>query len=199
MNIVSIVIPTVKTEREIARLISEIKSTVVHELDLIIVSGMRTTSVNRNIGLDKARGEFVIMCDDDTEGYPHGWDRDLIDVLKQTGASMVGPRLLNPDGTLQLTNCKNFDLSKDFVKVRTIIAACCAFRNTKLRYDENYIGWGWEDTDFCRQIWENCGGSFFIVNTVKVTHRNEEKDPLGSKETRAENQVYFGNKWGRKR
>lgn len=192
---VSIIIPTIKTEKEIASLISEIKSSIVHELNLIIVSGKRSVAVNRNIGMEMAKGEFVIMCDDDTEGYPYGWDRDLIDALKQTGASMVGARLLNPNGTLQKTNYKNFDLSKDFVEVRKMITACCAFRNTKLRFDENYIGWGWEDTDFCKQL----GGKFFVVNTVRVVHRNEEKNPLGSKEQIVKNQAYFKKKWGVKR
>lgn len=32
-NIVSIIIPTIKTEKEIAGLISEIKNTVIYELD----------------------------------------------------------------------------------------------------------------------------------------------------------------------
>ena len=149
--------------------------------------------------MERAKGKFIIMCDDDIEGLPYRWDRDLIDALKQTGASMVGPRLLNPDGTVQKTNNRNFDLSKDFVKVARICGALHVYKNTKLRFDENYIGAGHEDTDFCRQIWKDCRGTFFIVNTVKVIHRNEEKDPLGSSETRDGNRAYFRKKWGRMR
>jgi len=195
MNMVSIIIPTIKTEKEIAGLISEIKNTVAYKLDLIVISGMRSASVNRNIGMDRARGKFIIMCDDDIERLPRGWDNDLIDALEHTGGSMVGPRLLNPDGSLQRTNYRNYDLSKDFIEVGRMITACCAFRNTKLRFDENYIGGGWEDTDFCQQL----KGKFFVANTVKMIHRNEEKNPLGSEETKARNQAYFRNKWGKKR
>lgn len=194
-EIVSIVIPTIKTEKEIVDLISEIKNTVAYELDLIVVSGKRSVSANRNIGLERARGEFIIMCDDDIEKFPYGWDRDLIDALKQTGASMVGARLLNPDGTPQLTNNRNLDLSKDFIEVRRMISACCAYRNTTLRYDENYIWWGWEDTDFCKQL----GGKFFVINTVKVIHRNEYKNPFGSKKQENENRLYFIKKWRSRR
>jgi len=183
---VSIIIPTIKTKKEVASLISEIKSTVAYKLNLIVVSGNRSAAENRNIGLDKVKTKFIIMCDDDTEAYPDGWDRDLIDALKHIGASMVGARLLNSDGSLQLTNNRNLDLSKDFVEVKTMITACCVFRNTKLRFDENYIGSGYEDTDFCRQL----GGKFFVANRVKIIHRNESKNQFNE-----QNRHYFREKW----
>lgn len=186
MNKVSIIIPTVRTEEEIAGMISEIKKSVSYELDLIIASGNRSAAKNRNIGLDRTKAEFIIMCDDDTESFPYAWDRDLIEGLKQVGASIVGARLLNPDGNLQKTNYRNFDLSKDFVEVRRMITACCAFRNTTLRFDENYIGSGFEDTDFCKQM----GGKFFVANKVKVIHRNENKNP-----SKKQNRDYFRKKW----
>lgn len=192
---VSIVIPTIKTEKEIANLILEIKNTVAHKLNLIVASGKRSCAVNRNIGLERAKGKFVIMCDDDIEQLPSGWDRDLIDALKQTGASMVGPRLLNPNGTLQRTNYRNYDLSEDFVEVRRMIGALNVSRKSDLRYDENYLAWGREDTDFCKQL----GGKFFVINTVKVVHRNEHKNPYGSKEQEAENFEYFKRKWGKRK
>jgi len=184
---VSIIIPTIKTEKEIADLISEIKNSVVYELDLIIVSNAnKSAAKNRNIGLDKARGEFIIMCDDDVEGFPCGWDKDLINALKKTKASMVGARLLNPDGTLHKTNYGNLDISKDFIEVRTMITACCAFRNTKLRFDENYKGSGFEDTDFCKQL----EVKFFVANKVKIVQRNEHKNPFNT-----QNRDYFRSKW----
>lgn len=195
MRTVSIIIPTLKTPEEITGLIAEIKNTIAHELHLIVASGKRGAAANRNEGMERATGEFIIMCDDDIEQLPYGWDRDLIDALKKTGASMVGPRLLNPNGSLQRTNYKNYDLSKDFVEVRRMIGALCAFKNTTLRYDENYLWWGREDTDFCKQL----GGKFFVINTVKVIHRNEHKNPHGSKEQETENFEYFKRKWGAKK
>lgn len=185
-SIVDIIIPTIRTEAEIAGLISEIKNSVAYELNLIIVSGNQSAAKNRNIGLDKAKAEFIVMCDDDIEGFSYGWDKDLIDALKQTGASMIGARLFNPDGALQVTNYRNFDLSKDLVEVEIMITACCAFKNTALRFDENYIGSGYEDTDFCRQL----GGKFFVTNKVKLVHKNEHKNPFDLK-----NGEYFREKW----
>jgi len=183
---VDIIIPTIRAEVEIAGLISEIKNSVAHELNLIVVSGNRSAAENRNIGLDKAEAEFIIMCDDDIEKLHHGWDRDLVDALKQTGASMVGARLFNPNGTLQVTHYRNFDLSKDLVEVSMMITACCAFRNTALRFDENYVGSGYEDTDFCKQL----GGKFFVANKVKIVHKNEHKNSFD-----AQNGKYFRGKW----
>lgn len=184
---VSIIIPTIRTKEEIAGLISEIKNSVAYELDLIMASDInKSAAENRNAGLDKAKGEFIIMCDDDTESYPYGWDRDLIDALKHTGASMVGARLLNPDGSLHATCYGNFDLSRDFIEVRTMITAVCAFRNTALRFDENYIGSGYEDTDFCKQL----GGKFYVANKVRIIHRQEHKNPFDVRNGR-----YFWEKW----
>jgi len=182
----SIIIPTIKPEEELAEMISQIKNTVIHELDLIVISGNRCSAKNRNMGLDKTRSKFIIMCDDDTEGFSYGWDEDLIDALKHTKASMVGARLLNPDGTLQKINYQNYDLSKDFVEVRTMITACCAFRNSSLRFDENYKGSGYGDTDFCKQL----GGKFFVANKVRITHRNECKNQFTE-----HNKKYFKDKW----
>jgi len=198
MNKVSIIIPTVRTKVEIAGLISEIKNTVYYDLDLIVMSGMRVMSVNSNMGLDKAKSEFIIMCDDDTEGYQKGWDKTLLDMLEKLepeGATIVGARLLNLDGTLNRVNYHNYDLSVEYSQTRTMITPCCAFRNTKLRFDENYKGWGWNDTDWCKQL----GGKSFVVNTVRVIHRNEEKNPLGSEKQIAESRAYFRKKWGTKR
>jgi len=191
-------IPTVRTEEEIAELIAEIKNTVYYDLDLIVISGVRSASINYNMGMEKAKGEFVIMCDDDTERYPKGWDKTLLDVLEKLepeGATIVGARLLNLDGTLNKVNYRRYDLSVEYCQTRTMINACCAFRNTTLRFDENYIGWGWVDTDWCKQL----GGKSFVVNTVRVTHRNEAKNPLGNKETIAKNRAYYMNKWKVKR
>ena len=192
---VSIIIPTLKTEEEIASLILEIKNTVAYKLDLIVASGKRSAAANRNVGLEKARGKFIIMCDDDIEQLPPVWDKTLIDALRKTGASMVGPRLLNPNGSLQRTNYRNYDLSKDFVEVRRMIGALNVSRRNKLRYDENYLWWGREDTDFCKQL----GGKFFVINTVRVVHQNEHKNPHGSKEQEAENFEYFKRKWGKRK
>ena len=183
---ISVIIPTIRKEEEIAGLIDEIKDTATHMTELIIASGDGSAAQNRNIGLDKASSEFIIMCDDDTKDYTPGWDKGLIDILEKTNGSMVGARLLNTDGGIQATNYSCYELEFPYVQVRTMITAVCAFRSTKLRFDENFVGSGYEDTDFCRQL----GGKFFVANTVVVTHRNEHKKPNDVK-----NSAYYARKW----
>jgi len=152
-----------------------------------VVSGDRSVACNTNIGLDKARGEFIIICGDDIEQLPDEWDKKLVDAMEVTGASMVGPRLLNPDQSLQATNYNNFNLQSDYVQVSTMITACSIFRSSKLHMDEGYKGSGYDDTDFCNQL----GGTFFVANTVRMVHRNEKKNQFNEY-----NRTYFNKKWG---
>lgn len=183
---VSVIIPTIRTEDAISSLITEIKATTDYATELIVASNDVSAARNRNIGLNMTDSEFIIMCDDDVTGFIVGWDRELIDTLVMLSASVVGARLLNPGGQLQPVNYGNYDLSKEYCQVWTMITACCVFRNTKLRFDEHYIGSGWEDTDFFRQL----GGKFYVLNTVKVTHLNEHKKPND-----AVNRAYYAGKW----
>jgi len=65
------------------------------------------TTVPRNRGVEKSNGRFLLFLDSDTEIKP-----GLLDVLPKTLTSnkeigMLGPRLLNPDGTVQ-ASCKKF-------------------------------------------------------------------------------------------
>jgi len=183
---VSIIIPTLKAEKELSKLVDEIRATVYYNLDLIIVSSLQSSAANRNTGLNKAKGDFIIMCDDDTEKYPQNWDKDLIDALNKTGASVVSARLLNLNGTLHACNHRNYDISKDFVEVHTIPPPCCVFRKTSLRFDEGFIGGSFEDTDFFRRM----DGKCFIANTVRVVHRQE-----GIYTTVKQNRAYYNKKW----
>ncbi len=183
---VSIIIPTIKPITEIVNMIEEIKCTVHYDLDLIVESSEESAAINTNRGMDRAEGEYIIICGDDVEGFPQGWDRALVDAIEVTGASMVGPRLLNPDGTLQAVNYANYDLSEDYVQTCTMITAICIIHNTALRMDENYKGSGYDDTDFCNQL----GGPFYVANTVKLVHRNEKKNQFNEY-----NRAYFNKKW----
>ena len=188
----SIIIPTIRKETDIVGLIKEIQDTATCSQNLFVASSDGSAAHNRNVGLDNSMdSDFIIMCDDDIEQLPKHWDKRLIDALEETKGSIVGARLFNPDGKIQPVCYGNYDLLKDFVETKSMITSLCAFRNSILRFDENFIGWGWEDTDFCKQL----GGKSFVINTVRVVHRNEHKNPLGSKEQEHTNRDYFLNKW----
>jgi len=185
MNI-SVIIPTLKAEGELSGLVDSIKATAYYDIEVLVVATPASSATNRNIGLNRAKGDFIIMCDDDTEGYPQNWDKGLIDALEQTGASVVSARLMNRDGSIHACNHGNRDVSRDFVRVPTMPASCCAFHKTSHRFDEGFIGGGFEDTDFFRQM----GGPYFITNLVKVVHRQEGKYTSISR-----NREYYNKKW----
>ncbi len=183
---ISVIIPTIRPTIEMTSVLIEVESSVAHDTEVILVSTKGSAAVNRNIGLNKAKGEFIIMCDDDVRAYPTGWDVKLVDSLKVTKANVVGARLLGANGKPHPVNYGNYDLSKEHIQVRGMITACCVFRRTSLRFDEKFVGSGWEDTDFFQRM----GDPFFVTNTVMVVHLNEHKNPSDAK-----NASYYRRKW----
>jgi glycosyltransferase involved in cell wall biosynthesis len=47
-----------------------------------------------NAGVAKASGEFILVCDDDTEMLHANWLTPLIGIIQQTGVGCVSPRLM---------------------------------------------------------------------------------------------------------
>lgn len=55
-----------------------------------------------NLGAKKAKGEFLLFTNPDTETYPDAI-KSLISVLKNKTVGIAGPKILNPDGKIQLS------------------------------------------------------------------------------------------------
>lgn len=187
---VNIAIPTCKTEAELIPLLQEIRETVstnIRELKLIHTCYPGSAAKNRNIALDKiAEYEPVIMLDDDVTGFRHGWDEELIRPLYQgsTGihsdVALVSARLFNSKGVPAHMMGDNYDMTQALVEVdaKRLPTACIAFiKDSGIRFDEQFIGSGFEDDDFCKQLQENYpNGRFVINNKVVVVHKNEMKN-----------------------
>ncbi len=158
-----------------------------------------SAATNRNICLEQGGSEIIIMIDDDIQGFFHGWAHYLIKPLLDPWIGMVSARLFNVNGTVQKTCMHNDALSPELITLtpepnRIMPSAAIAFRRTNLRFDENFLGSGWEDTDFCRQYWQkfpNC--KFVVTNACKLVHRNEMKSQGVHW---ARNKEYFKKKWG---
>jgi len=91
---------------------------------------------------------------------------------------------------------ENYDMNKEFAEVeqRQLPTTLIAFRNNHIRFDEMFIGSGFEDNDFCRQFGrEYPNGKFVICNRVKVIHLNEMKNQKGR--YWEVNKNYFLKKW----
>jgi hypothetical protein len=109
---------------------------------------------------------------------------------------MVSPRLLSPDGRLGHTLADNYDTEKKYVMIekRRLPTACIAFINDGTKFDEMFIGSGFEDDDFCKQLSIRYPDGLFVINNmVKLAHLNEQKNQGGKYwET---NRRYFLKKW----
>ncbi len=192
-----IIVPAFGPNQGLDRLLSEIAEKTVPPYNLIIVSRRQSAAKNRNYGLERSKSPFVIMCDDDMSELPYGWNREMINSLREHPDLLaVSARLLDRKGRLGCNTANNFDISRPLVPVDMIPAACCVFRKTDVRFDERYISAGWEDTDFFVELSIMNKGRYAINNLVQVVHLNEEKNDGGA--GNRHNHNLFQEKWHKK-
>ena len=190
----TLLIATVRTENEIRDLINEIKSTAITNLKLIVSSSKESVAINVNRGLNEAVGQFVIKVDDDITGFNHGWDANLIQPFSYIdNLEVISARLLNTDGSVQWTCSRDLNLfgPLSFPNNPIVPFCCVAFKKDSLRMDENFIGSGYDDADYCCQLRvKNIHAKFAIHNEVRIIHKHEQKNAQLSK-----NAIYFRSKW----
>jgi hypothetical protein len=187
-----IIIPTCKTADEIAAMVCDLQG---HSLGCKSIATCEKTSAarNRNIGLIAATTPIVVMVDDDIAGFYSGWWQELIKPLEDPNIVYVSARLTKTDGTNALMMFAG-NTHGDLCDVPRAPTACIAFRNDGTRFDEEFVGSGFEDDDFCAQISTKYPtGRFVINNRVRLIHLNEMKNqggPIWEK-----NKAYFDSKW----
>jgi len=197
---VDIIIPTCKEPETVAHSVADV-GTFSPGCKIIVTCLGACAAVNRNAGLNLAGdGHFVIMVDDDISGFFWGWWEELIRPLADQSVVMVSARLMRPDGKPGTMSGCNYEVDPDTVDVlrRELPTACVAFRKDELRFDGEYIGSGFEDTDFCYQLRQKYpAGRFVINNRVRLVHANEQKNQTG--EFDAHNRARFNKKWNERR
>jgi len=195
---VDIVIPTCKPEEQIAGLKAEILSMAGMPCRVFATCLDAAAARNRNAGLDWAETAIVLMVDDDICKLPFGWAKRMVQVMEEhPHCQMASPRLMRFDGRFGIMSGlpRNDQRGCEVLPARELCTACVAIRKTILRFDEQYIGSGFEDNDFCRQLAkENEGAEFICIHDLQVVHRNEMKNQ-GGKFWEA-NQAYYRKKWG---
>lgn len=190
-----IVVPAYRPNAGLQNLLGEIAEKSVQPYRLIVVSAQKSAAMNRNAGLSASNSRYVIMCDDDVCDLPMGWNRTLLQLLKENPHLLaISARLMNKDGTIGRNTANNYSVSSPLVDVGMIPTACCIFRRSDVLFDEGYVRAGWEDTDFFMQMKQRLSGGFAIANQVRVVHLNEEKNNGGAQNQ--QNQQLFMKKWG---
>ncbi len=175
-----IIIPTCKNEADVAPLLSELQG---QSLGCRTFATCRKVSaaINRNLGLVWAQGSIAIMVDDDIAGFSPGWWRELVRPLEENpNIAIVSARLMKPSGgfgPMMFGGDKNAPGITDVPRCPT---ACIAFRNDGTRFNEAFIGCGFEDDDFCAQLARRYPASRVVINNrVRVFHANEMKNQIG--------------------
>ena len=197
----SICIPTIKPESELTDLLNEIKEKTTDCYEVIVVAEKQSASKNRNACLNRIRSNHeeltVIMLDDDVKNLPKGWNETLAAPLRinDLKCMLVSARLMSADGkTPGAMTDFNPDITSPYVEVKVVPSACIAFRRTDLRFDEQYQGSGYEDSDFVMQFKQKFPDKKVYVNNLcKVSHTNEQKNGTGT--TYEKNQALFMEKW----
>lgn len=160
------------------------------------------TTYPRNIGLKRARGEFICILDSDTE-LEEGSLNEVINYLKSNlKFGLIVPRLLLPDGTVQNSvkrfptmlnklmkiprivfgiDTRNTDFYENFPfqeerEVDTAISACWFFRKgllEKVGYLDEKIFYAPEDIDYSLRVWL-AGNSILYFPSFTVLHHTQQ-------------------------
>ena len=171
-----IIIPTCKTEMELAPFMADIGGFSLGT-NIITTCKKASASVNRNAGMELSESPITIMVDDDVTGFWEGWWQSLVlPLATDPEVIMVSARLISADGSIgaMMYGSGNMEYSREEVKL--VPTAVCAFRKTDLRFDENMIKAGWEDTLFGQELkLRHPKGKIIINNRCKMVHKNEQK------------------------
>ncbi|MFH1369561.1 MAG: glycosyltransferase family 2 protein [Elusimicrobiota bacterium] len=160
-----------------------------------------------NIGIKNSRGKYLLILNPDTEIAADSLEK-LVEFLKNTGdAGAVGPKLLYPDGSLQLS-CRSFytvrtilfrrilthlnpKLERDHLmldwdhnsvkEVDWVLAACLLTTREVMEkagyFDEKYRLY-FEDVDFCYRI-KQLGYKTYYFPFSTVTHHHQRESAKG--------------------
>lgn len=189
-----IIIPTCRSSAEVAPLVCELEG---YSWPCRVCATCQPVSAatNRNSGLAWAQSDIVFMCDDDTQGFYPGWWEPMARILREDpGVCMVSARLLRPDGTPGLMMFPG-DTAPPITYVPRLPTACVAFwREKGIAFDEEFIGSGFEDDDFCALLRQRHPHSrYAISNLTRIVHLNERKHQTGPNWNR--NKAHFESKW----
>jgi len=199
MSEVCILIPTCRSRSELAPMVCDVEGCAFPS-PVIATCVDQSASLNRNAALAAAPRdcEYIVMLDDDVRAFYPGFAEDLVSSLRDDDSVyLVSARLvdwLNRPGAMMFMGDT---AAKGLVDVPRVPTAAIAFRARDvggIRFDENFVGSGYEDDDFCAQLARKFpGGRVVIDNRVRLVHINEQKNQGGINASK--NKAYFDSKW----
>jgi len=161
-----------------------IRNMRLKNISLIALEQNQGTTKTRNMGLKKAKGEYICLLDSDAEIKISNYNSAFLYLDKNPDVAIIAPKLISPNGDVQVSvkkipvffdkikrlskiflnitlACKdhysNFPFDKPTV-VETAISACWIFKKEIIKdiglFDEN-IFYSPEDVDYCVRVWKS--------------------------------------------
>lgn len=201
--ILDIIFVTYKRREDVEEALSELLR-YSNGCRLIFTGREAPASVNRNVGLAQAQSDIVIMIDDDMAGFYDGWTDDLVaPLLSNPEIVLTSARLLNPDGSLGPCLGANGLATSGVVEAKKfgsgwyrLPTACVAIRKAAaaIKFDEGFIGSGYEDTDWMNRLTAAFPDKKMILNNdCKLVHYHQAKKQGGT--YFAHNKARYLAKW----
>lgn len=182
---IDIILVSNKTEDQLKKNIIQIKENTPEDYNLILTGTPFSASKNRNIGLAKVKSGIFIMLDDDIFGFYKGWLPELVRPLLNSEKVIIGSaRLIKEDGSLSFMMGgkieKRHEPIQEVERVKfnnyyRVTTACLAIRRNPILFDENFIGSGFEDTDYMNRINESYPNHKMVINnSCRLIHMNNK-------------------------
>ena len=174
-----ILIPTCRPREDLTSMIESLDKTS-NGLEIFASCQQgASASINRNLCLDQIHvGETAIMLDDDVEGFYDGWVNDMLFALFNPRVVVASARLLKANGEFGPTCSRCMDPYPLEIEVKrhkhcVLPTAAIIFRHHGHRFDENFIGSGWEDNSWMAEYCKADLNAIFVQsNRCKLIHLN---------------------------
>jgi GT2 family glycosyltransferase len=166
-------------------------------VELIANASNRGFAAANNQALERARGRYLLLLNSDAEVEAAAMGTLVTYADEHRQAGVIGPKLLNPDGTLQpsggdfptpastvasllglhrLTGRPRYGTKRDYdrpAEVDEVSGAAMLIRREVIRQvgglDEGFA-WGYEDVDFCLRA-KRAGWQVHYVPAARVIHQ----------------------------
>lgn len=143
-------------------------------------------SKGNNLGVNEAQGEYILCLNPDTIILNDAITKSFQFIKKQHGDNLVGVRLLNKDGTLQISSCKFFNSISYFFGKFTLpkdmhyenhesdwVMGAFMLLSKKLYdkisgFDESYFMYS-EDLELCYKV-KKYGGRILFFGEAEIIH-----------------------------
>ena len=204
LNAEFIIIDNGSTDNTLKILHNEIPLRLLDKYKIRIINFKKNlgTTISRNVGLKKSEGEYIVICDSDTEFLSGEW-RDAIGfILKNADAGILAPLIVFDDGSFQ-NSVKRFPTVSDkilkILKIffgfkfkdddfyndldlysqREVDTATSAFWLMKksilseVGFLDEKIFYSPEDIDYCLRAWKK-GKKVIFYPQLKIIHHGQQ-------------------------